>query len=163
MFKTIITKAIAIAVLGGAAASTHAATLLDREQTRGVFTGGTGTHWFLDDRKWYQFNWGADGTLTVTRIDAKADEEPRSKGTWRIKEVEKKEGMSDADVANGNAALRYVYCHQLDSMWSGHEQCWEAHQVSFDVDAEKKPLPRQEYKFYREAGAETGEYIVTRR
>ena len=149
------TIVIATALLAGASALRPAvADPLDREQTRDVISGSKGTH--------YDFEWASDGTVTVRRADAEPGAEPYGTGTWRIKEVKKTEDMTDAEVAEANAALDYVYCHQVEGLWHGREMCWEVHQVTFAQDADEKRLPTQTYKVYREAGAETGEFVITR-
>lgn len=69
--------------------------------------------------------------------------------------------MTDADVAKASEALQLVYRHTLDHIWHGHEMCRDADPATFDLDADKTPLPEQTCKLYREAGAETGEHIIT--
>jgi len=158
-----LTATIAAALLVSAATAVPAtAELLDREKTLELFTGATGTHYYLGRGKHYEFTWGSDGKLAVHPVGAEKGDTPLSEGAWRIKTVEKKKGMSDEDVARANEALQFVYCHTVERMWSGNEMCWEVHQMTFEQDASKNPLPTRTYKVYREAGAETGEYIITK-
>ena len=164
MFNKIISIAIGAALISGVAVtSVQAGEVLDREKSRAVFTGATGTHWYLSRQKDFQFNWKSGGNLIVTSIGAEQDEAPYSVGTWYVKEVEKTDDLTDEEVQKANDALRFTYCQLLESMWSGNEMCWEVQQVTFDKDADKNLLPQQEYKFYREKGAETGGYIITQR
>ncbi len=101
--------------------------------------------------------------MTVTAIGAKADDKPLAKGKWRIKTVEKKKGMSNADVQAANKELSFVYCQQLDTMWSGHEHCWDVYQTTAHMDKDKKPMPEQEYAFHREGGGEYNGWVITQK
>lgn len=164
MLKRTLTVTIGAALLSGLSMSSFAASeLLDREKSLALFAGASGEHWYLDHQKHYQFNWQSDGSLTVATMGATADDKPLAKGKWRIKEVEKKKGMSDGDVKAANDELSFVYCQQLDTLWFGHEHCWDVYQTSADMAKDKKPLPKQEYAFHREGGGEYNGFVITRR
>jgi hypothetical protein len=164
MLKRTLTITFGAVLLSALSTSSFAASeLLDREKSLALFAGGSGKHGYLDHQKNYQFNWQSDGSVTVTRMNAKADDKPLAKGKWRIKEMEKKKGMSAGEVAAANDELSFVYCQQLDNMWSGHEHCWDVYQVSADMAKDKQPLPTQEYAFHREGGGEYNGFVITRR
>ena len=164
MFKNKLALTVGAVLLSGFATSSFAAAeLLERKKTRALFTGSSGTHWYLSHDKWHQFDWKSGGEVVVTKVGTKAEDKPVAKGKWRIKEVEKKKGMTDADVEAANAEFDYVYCHQIEGMWGDHEICWEAQQETFDKTADKKLLPKQQHTVLREGGGESGEYHITRR
>ena len=73
---------------------------------------------------------------------------------------EQAEGLAEEFT---NDELSFVYCQQLDNMWSGHEHCWDVYQVSADMAKDKQPLPTQEYAFHREGGGEYNGFVITRR
>lgn len=163
MLKKNLTLTIGTVLLAGLSMTSFAAPeLLDREKTQALIKGATGTHWYLNHQKHYRFNWQSDGTLTVAKMDAKAEDKPLAEGKWHIKEVEKKKGMSNADVKAANDELTFVYCQQLDTLWSGHEHCWEVYQTSADMGKNKKPLPKQDYAFHRQGGGEYSGFVITR-
>ena len=159
--------AIAVAGLLATWSMTSMATpqVLTRDATRDVITGATGAHYYLDHRKWYALTWHDGGTVEAREMDAKPDAKPLYEGKWRIKEVTPVEDESDESVAKRNAELDYVYCHQFEHLFAGHELCFEVEQETFhtDKDDDNKLLATQRYKMYREAGAQTGEYVITRR
>ena len=62
MFNKTLTMAIGAALFSSVAlTSVASAEVLDREQTRAVFTGASGTHWYLSRQNHYQFDWKSDG------------------------------------------------------------------------------------------------------
>jgi hypothetical protein len=133
---------------------------------RELLPGATGEHWHVTHRRWYTYRWLPDGTLEI--YASAEDEEPVETGVWRIKEVEPEEEEAAESVAARNGAIRAPFCKQLDN-WRTHEICFHVHQVTFDReagnpghDADGPELPTQTYKVYREAGAETGRFTITR-
>ena len=160
-----ISAAIAAVLAAGYFSVAHAAPeLLSREAVRDLISGATGKHYYLGHREWCDIRWKTDGTVEAFHEDAKPDDKPIAKGTWRIKEVKPKKDETPESVAKRNAELQFVYCHQFDNMFGGHELCWNVEQETFDkVEGDDKKLAAtQRYKMYREAGAETGEYVITR-
>ena len=136
--------------------------ILTQDELRVTIPGSTARHWYLDHERWYVISWNRDGTLSVNYPDAAADAKPVETGKWWIKEVEAKKGETPESVKQRNAELDYLYCQQFDKWRSNHELCFELVQVTFNKmpgsDIEEKT---QEYKYYREAGAETGAFILT--
>ena len=153
-------RLVALALLAPMAAE---AGLLDRDATKALISGATAKHWYLGNQRWFEFKWLEDGKVTVHNPGAAADAKPFDAGKWRIKEVKREEGMTDAEFKRRNAELDHVYCHRFERLWSGNEICWELHQVSFDKDESGEPLPTQTYKVYRGQGAETGEFVIKSR
>ena len=137
---------------------------LSQDDLKSVLPGSSGQHWSLDYEEWFVFNWQPGGKLVVTRPDAKDDEEPVQTGKWRVKEIMPKEGDDPEMIRRNNAALVGLYCQKFDNWGGGSEICYDLYQVSFNkVQGSEELAKTQEYKCYREAGAETGEFIITRK
>jgi hypothetical protein len=138
--------------------------LLSQDELKELLTDNWGRHWLLDHERWYVFYWHGDGTLTVDLPYAKPGDEPVQEGTWRVKEILAEEGDDPKEIEKKNAELSYLYCQKFDEWGSNNELCFEMVQESFDKVAGTDELARtQEYKCYREAGAETGAFTITQK
>jgi hypothetical protein len=138
--------------------------LLSQDELKQLLSDNWGRHWSLDDERWYVFYWHSDRTLTVDLPYATPGDEPVQMGTWRVKEIQAEEGGDPKGIEKKNADLSYLYCQKFDEWGSNNELCFEMVQESFDTIGNAGELARtQEYKCYREAGAETGAFTITRK
>lgn len=158
---TILAVALSIAGVAGPLAQAKEK-VLSQDAVKQLLAGNTGRHWSLDDERWYVFNWHRDGELTISLPNAAPDDEPVEKGTWRVKEIKPKAGDDPEEIKRRNEDLSHLYCHTLEKWTSGNELCFELVQETFYKDGNSEDLAAtQEYKYYREAGAETGAFTIT--
>ena len=137
--------------------------VLSQGDLKQLLNNNTGRHWSLDHERWYVFTWQNDGVISVSLPDAEPDDEPVEKGTWRVKEIVAKDDDDPEEIKKQNEELSYLYCQSFENWTSDHELCFEMVQETFDTVGDSEVMAAtQEYKCYREAGAETGAFTITR-